>query len=118
MPPWTQLDRLPVLSAPRSLGNVKPTILSGPAGPLVELPAPGPGAEPSWQAYPLSIRAIGQPHAVEIELPANAAQQLAVSIIEPDAAGRVLSFGREAGVYVDRGRPHSRPAPRRAFATS
>jgi hypothetical protein len=100
VPDWTQLDRLPGLSAPRSLGNVKPAPRAG-GGPFVELPAPTPGQDPAWQAYALAVREVGAPHVVEIDLPADARQQLAVSVIEPDAAGRVQAFGREAGVYVD-----------------
>ena len=103
VPQWTQLNRLPVLASPRSLGNVKPIVRSAAAGAFVELSTPAPGAEPTWQAYPLAIREVGQPHALEVELPADATQQLAVSIIEPDASGRVLSFGREAGAYIDGG---------------
>jgi hypothetical protein len=103
VPDWTQLDRLPGLTAPRSLGNVKPTLRNGAGTGFVELPAPSVGAEPSWQAYALSVREVGAPHVVEVELPAGEAQQLAVSVIEPDAAGRVQTFGREAGVFVDGG---------------
>ena len=69
---------------------------------FVELPVSASNAEPAWQAYALTVREMGAPHVVEIELPADARQQLAVSVIEPDTSGRVQSFGREAGVYVDR----------------
>jgi hypothetical protein len=103
MPDLSRIDRLQVLPGPRSLGNVKPVVKALTAGSFVELPAPASGAEPAWHAYPLTVRDIGQPHAVEIDLPAETVQQLAVSVIEPDAAGRVQSFGRDAGIYVDGG---------------
>jgi hypothetical protein len=101
VPEWTQLDRLPVLAAPRPIGNVKAEPRQIGESRFVALPPPTAGAELSWQAYPLAIRDVGQPHVVEIDLPAAANQQLGASILEPDAAGRVMSFGREAGAYVD-----------------
>lgn len=101
VPQWTQLDRLPGLAAPRTLGNVKPLIRTGSAKGFVELPAPAADAEPTWQAYPLAVDAVGEPHAIEIDLPPGARQQVAVSIIEPDAAGRVVTFGRDATLYHD-----------------
>ncbi len=100
-PSWTQFDRLPVLTTPRTLGNVKPLLRAGEAGQLVELPAADAGGEPSWRAYPLLISEVGKQYAVEIDLPPGVPQQLAASIVEPDAAGRALSFGREAGAFVD-----------------
>jgi hypothetical protein len=101
VPEWTQLDRLPVLATPRPIGNVKPEPRQIGESRFVALPAPANGAESTWQAYPLAIREVGQPHIVEIDLPAGASQQLGASILEPDAAGRVMSFGREAGAYLN-----------------
>jgi hypothetical protein len=109
-PQWTQLNKLPGFSTPRPLGNARPTpVPSSPLG-LVQLPAEGPdsdsgakptAAEPAWQAYVLSVHRVGEPHAVEIEIPRGRRQHLGVSIVEPDAAGRVMSFGRDSGVYND-----------------
>jgi hypothetical protein len=101
VPGWTQLDRLPVLTASQSLGNVKPALRRLPAGSFVELPARSADAEPAWQAYGLTIAAIGEPHAIEIVLPAGVRQEIVFSIIEPDAAGRVQSFGRDTNLYCD-----------------
>jgi hypothetical protein len=101
IPEWTQVDRLPGMSAPRPFGNVKPAVGGDvPAG-FVELPLARIGNEPAWQAYQLSIADVDRPHAVEIELPPNARQHLGVSVIEPDAAGRVQTFGRDGSVYGD-----------------
>lgn len=100
VPEWTQLDRLPVLATPRPLGNVKVELRQIGDSRFVALPPPASGAEGNWQAYPLAIRDIGQPHIVEVDLPANVSQQLGASILEPDAAGRVMSFGRDAGAYL------------------
>jgi hypothetical protein len=100
LPHWTQVDKLPAFSTPRPLGSVKPVAVANSPMGFVELPIPSPpNDEPAWQAYLLPVRRVGQPHAVEIELPRGSRQQLAVSIVEPDAAGRVLSFGRDCGVY-------------------
>jgi hypothetical protein len=101
VPEWTQLDRLPGLTASRSLGNVKPVPKPIDGQTFMELPVAAANSDPSWQAYSLSVREVGAPHVVEVELPADERQQLAVSVIEADASGRVQTFGREAGVYVD-----------------
>ena len=88
-------------SPPGPFGNVKPAAGCRDAGRNGRVPG-GRADQPAWQAYLLPTRDVGQPHAVEIELPADSArQQLAISIIEPDAAGRVHSFGRDRGVYSD-----------------
>jgi hypothetical protein len=109
-PQWTQFDKLPGFSAPRPLGSIRPTPVAGSPLGLVELPAMEPiaasadstaSAEPAWQAYLLAVRRVGEPHAVEIEIPRDVSQHLGVSIIEPDAAGRVMSFGRDCGVYSE-----------------
>jgi hypothetical protein len=102
LPQWTSIDKLPAFSTPRPLGNVKPLPVAGSPLSQVELPLSSSLAdEPSWQAYLLPVRRVGEPHAVEIEIPRGLRQHAAVSIIEPDAAGRVLSFSRDAGFYCD-----------------
>jgi hypothetical protein len=106
-----QLDRLPVLTSPRTLSNHKSVIRGEGPSSHVELPAMGAGAEPAWRAFPLEIPEVGKQYVVEIDLPPGAPQQLAASVVEPDAAGRVMTFGREAGVFVD-------PAPLQQTAAS
>jgi hypothetical protein len=109
VPKWTQFDKLPGFSTPRPLGNVRPGAVAGSSLGLVELPAKTAsggeaglaGDDAPWQAYLLPVRRVGEPHAVEIELPRGVRQHLAVSVVEPDAAGRVLAFGRDCGVYDD-----------------
>jgi hypothetical protein len=100
MPPWTQVEKLPGFATPRPLGNVKP-LISPIGNSLVELPATSPAEDLAWQAYLLPVRNVGEPHAVEIEVPRGLRQHLSVSIVEPDAAGRVQEFGRDLGVYSD-----------------
>ena len=100
VPQWTQVEKLPGFTTPRPLGNVKPLI--SPAGnSLVELPAASPAEDLAWQAYLLPVQNVGDPHAVEIEVPRALRQHLTVSIVEPDAAGRVQTFGRDWGVFSD-----------------
>jgi hypothetical protein len=102
IPQWTQVDKLPAFATPRPLGNIKPQPVSGSKYGMVELPAAVDG-EPAWQAYVLPIRAPDEPYAVEVELPQDRQQQIALSVIEPDAAGRVTMFGRDSSaVVVDR----------------
>jgi hypothetical protein len=100
VPQWTQVEKLPGFATPRPLGNVKP-LISPVGNSLVELPATSPAEDLAWQAYLLPVRNVGEPHAVEIEVPRAMRQHLTVSIIEPDAAGRVQTFGRDWGVFSD-----------------
>ena len=53
----------------------------------------------SWEALPLAIDQTGSPHLLEIEFPADAAPNLGVSILEPNAAGAVLPIGVDSGAY-------------------
>ena len=63
---------------------------------LTEL-APG-----SWKAYPLPAEAVGRPHLVEIEYATDIPQTLAISIVQPNAAGAVLPMGLDSGVQVSK----------------
>lgn len=99
LPQWTQWDLLPGFRTPRPLGNVPPATREG--SPFVTLPATAAGDEPAWQAFVLSIREPGQPHAVEIETPAGIRQHISASLVEADAAGRVVRSGASAGGYCD-----------------
>ena len=67
---------------------------------LIQL-GPG-GREPnvSWEAYPLPIARPGQPHFVEVEYPADLAQTLGISIVEPNAAGHMTPIGLDTGIDV------------------
>lgn len=100
IPSWTQVDKLPAFATPRPLGNLKPRPVPGSDLGMVELPAHISG-EPAWQAYVLPIREPGEPYVVEVELPQGRPQAVSLSVIEPDAAGRVTTFGRDSGAFAD-----------------
>ncbi len=100
LPHWAQVSRLsgkPV----GAVGNVRPLVRPDPAGDLVELPPTQAGSEPSWQAYPLSVKEPHRPHLVEIRIPPGLEQSFSVSVIEPDAAGRVVSPSADAAMIVN-----------------
>jgi hypothetical protein len=61
---------------------------------LVELTLGG------WQAYPLPVAAIGQPHVLDVEYPSDVEQSLGISIIEPNAVGKVVPLGLDSGVHI------------------
>jgi hypothetical protein len=69
----------------------------------IELDADG------WQAYPLPVSRIGQPHILEVEYPGDLKQTLGISIIEPNAAGSVAPIGLDSGVDVPEPPAGSRP---------
>lgn len=54
----------------------------------------------AWQAYPLPVSEIGVPHILEIDFPSDVPQTLAVSLIEPNAAGLVVPLGVDSGIDV------------------
>ena len=58
-------------------------------------------ASDAWQAHPLSIDAPGQPHILEVEYPSDIQQTLGISLLEPNALGRVAPLGVDTAVAVD-----------------
>lgn len=54
----------------------------------------------AWQAYPLPVSEIGLPHILEIDFPSDVPQTLAISLIEPNAAGLVVPLGVDSGIDV------------------
>ncbi len=81
-------------------GNGPPQTIQHPLGRLVQLMPATAGADPSWQAYPLSVSKVGMPHVVEIDYPADLPQTLGISVVEPNAAGEVGPIGLDSGVYI------------------
>ncbi len=53
---------------------------------------------PPGQASPLPIRSVGKPHLLEVSYPSDVSQDLAISIVEPNAAGMVVPIGLDSGV--------------------
>lgn len=91
LPQWTLL---PGLRSEGPLGNVKANRISQDGRTWTSIPAA------SWQAYPLPIDEVGAQHELEIDFPGNRAQSFAVSIIEPNPAGKVIPVGLDSGVHV------------------
>jgi hypothetical protein len=54
-----------------------------------------------WQAYPLPVAQLGQPHLLEIEFPSDLSQVLGISVVEPNGAGWVVPLGLDSGIDVD-----------------
>ena len=61
---------------------------------LVQL-APG-----EWEACPLPVEKVGRPHVLEVEYPSDLAQTLGISILEPNAMGKVVPLSLDSGVHV------------------
>ncbi|MEQ8789368.1 MAG: hypothetical protein RIC55_23950 [Pirellulaceae bacterium] len=53
----------------------------------------------NWQAFPLPAAGVGKPHIVEIEVPRDMEQTMGVSIVEPDASGKVMPIGLDSGIH-------------------
>jgi len=97
---WTNMPWLPGLRrGPLGSGSTERWQYE-PSRVLMQL-GPG-GREPKidWEAYPLAVHVPGQPHILELEYATQQPQSLGVSILEPNAAGRLSPIGLDAGVYV------------------
>lgn len=86
--------------APLDNGQAAIHPLGGSLGHAMKLAAPVPGNDPAWQAFPLAIGKLGQPHLLEVEYPGNLPQRLGISLVEPNAAGQVQPIGLDSGVVV------------------
>lgn len=95
----SRVPKLPLLPEFRQepLGNEKSKVREHLGQELVEL-APG-----GWQAYPTTTGETGKPHILEVEYPSDLVQTLGISIMEPNAVGKVVPLGLDSGVDVPQG---------------
>ena len=100
LPTWANVGHLPGLT-PGPYGNIKPVVRRHGSTELIELPPAPSGNEPAWRAFVLPVKEPGTPHRLRIQLPGDRRQALAISIVEPNAAGQVVSFGRDAVLYSE-----------------
>ncbi|MCI0333223.1 MAG: hypothetical protein L0228_08380 [Planctomycetes bacterium] len=100
LPTWTQVRRIPGVNFGQ-LGSIRAATVERPLGRFIELPPTVADADPHWQAYSLPLEALGTPHLLEIEYPADEEQHFGISIVEPNATGVTDGIGRDGGVYVE-----------------
>ncbi|MGC4007032.1 MAG: hypothetical protein QM811_29470 [Pirellulales bacterium] len=83
------------------LGNGRSSVAAiAELGQCVRLNETEHAADPPWEAYPLAVAKPDHPHVVELEYPTHLAQQLGISVVEPNAAGSVQALGLDSGVTV------------------
>jgi hypothetical protein len=99
LPAWTQFRRIPGFNH-GPLGSVRTAVVNLPLGRFVELPA-ATDDECPWQAYSLPLEAVGVPHLLEIDYPADQEQDLSINIVEPNGGGIVDGIQNGAHVYVE-----------------
>ncbi len=101
----TRVPKLPLLPDFRQepLGNGKSTKRLHMDHEMVEMTSGG------WQAYPIEISAIGKPHLLELEYPSDWPQTIGISIVEPNAIGKVVPPGLDSGVDVTQASLDSQP---------
>lgn len=85
------------------LGSVKPANRTHLGRTLLELPAQ------AWQAYPLPVSRPGEPHIIELEYPSDLKQTLSLSLVEPDALGKVHGENIDSGLDVSEPAPGHKP---------
>lgn len=66
-------------------------------------------ATEGWMAYPLPVNRVDEPHMLEVEYPGDVPQTLGISLVEPNAAGRVAPLGLDSGIEVGEPLPGSEP---------
>lgn len=88
----TKLTSIPGFATRQSLSNGRSSTVDHGGERVVQLTAGG------WQAYPLPLKNIGQPHVLEVEYPQDATQALGISLVEPNAAGQIAPLGVDSGV--------------------
>lgn len=100
LPDWTQFRRIPGFNH-GPLGSVRTAVVNLPLGRFVELPPAGEDESP-WQAYslPIEAAAVGLPHLLEIDYPADQEQDFGINIVEPNGAGVVDGVQNGTHVYV------------------
>ncbi|HUY31186.1 MAG TPA: family 10 glycosylhydrolase [Pirellulales bacterium] len=102
---WQRLPNVPMLRGLHKgpLGNGAASAWQHPIGEttmhFIQL-GDGPAATIGWEAYPLPIQKLGQPHLVEIEYPSDVPQTLGLSLVEPNVAGVVFPIGLDSGIDV------------------
>lgn len=97
LPTWAQVSRL-TGKPPGAIGNVRLLLRQDDPHGFVELPPSSNMTDPSWQSFAMPILEVGVPHVVEISYPRQERLHLGISIIEPDAAGRVMSTIVDSGI--------------------
>jgi hypothetical protein len=97
---WPVRPRIPWLMTTGPLGSGDAETATGPLGPRVRIKARSSSGDASWQAYPLPVRSVGTPHLLEVEYPADAAQELGISILEANSAGQVVPVSLDSGVLA------------------
>jgi len=84
------------------LGSTPAKIVDHSQGKFVELSPHAANQPAEWQAYPLPIGRPGSPHLIEVEYPTDEPQELGISLVEPNAAGRVVPPGQDSGALLDK----------------
>ncbi|MEX2174507.1 MAG: hypothetical protein WD872_09100 [Pirellulaceae bacterium] len=108
---WKQMARLPSL---RRIPNLAQQLSGGKVATREHLDRPWIELKPqAWQAYPLTIKAPGQPHILEVEYASDRAGALGISLVEPNAAGRVQPIGLDSGVEISAPEPGHKPQIKR-----
>lgn len=102
-----QIKGLPGLSTPPApVASVKPGVVSRDGRKWASLPA---GA---WQAIPLTTQAIGEPHVVQFEIPAESSARPRWLLLEQQAGGAVVSIGLDASGLVPDAASAEKPGTR------
>ena len=89
---WNQIPKLG-RSGMAWLGNNRTTTTVG-QDKLLRLAAGG------WQAIPLNVGRVGEPHVIEVEYVSREAVAIGMSLLQPDASGQIPLYGFDSGLYV------------------
>lgn len=88
---WKPLAQLNPLARKAALGNQKSQPWAHGSTTWLQI------ARDGWQAYPLVVQQVDRPHVLEIEYPSDVPQSVGLTIVEPNAAGRVTALAANSG---------------------
>lgn len=89
---WNQIPKLGRLDR-ASLGNNRTATFVGQEK-LLKLAAGG------WQAIPLNVGRVGEPHVIELEYVSKAEVAIGLSLLQPDASGQIPLYGFDSGLFM------------------
>lgn len=91
---WPQFPRIAGLGGKTAIGNQHRSTVQIQDRPMLQLQPGG------WQAIPLSMNQLGQPHIIEIEYLADGETAIGISLLQPDATGQIPSYGFDSGISI------------------
>ena len=98
--PWPVTRLLPTVAG--VLPETAAPASSGPLGEEIHQGQPVAAIKPAgWYAQPLRIAAVDRPHVLTVRYPTGHPMRLGISVVQRDAAGKILPLATDGGLATD-----------------